>query len=108
ALLEERRAAERDHSGVRIDEPRGAAEQRRLAAAVGAEDDRQLAGTDCEVDPSQHLAVAERLGQSFDRENRLERGPPRAHAPFLLRRPRAQPMSEICKCSASTSALMFA
>jgi hypothetical protein len=43
-------------------------EQRRLAAAAWAEEEKDLAGLDPQVDPLQRDRVAEALGEIFDRQ----------------------------------------
>ncbi len=64
----DRLAMQRDLAGIRPLEAGDQAEQRRLAAAGGAEDGDQLAGADVEVDIVQHLLVAEALGDAREGE----------------------------------------
>ena len=81
-------AVDHDPAGVDRLEQVDAAQQRRLAGAGGADQADDLVLGDVEVDPAQHLVLAERLVQPFDHD--------RAHAMLpacRLRRSRATSQS---------------
>jgi hypothetical protein len=59
-------APEGDRAGVRVVEPGHDPQQRRLPAAVGAEDPDPRAGLDVEVEAAQDRAAAEGLLQAAD------------------------------------------
>ncbi len=64
------RAAERDRAGVRVVEAGDQPQQRGLAAAGRAEHGGQRARRHVQVDPTQHLGGAERLGDAGEGECR--------------------------------------
>ena len=69
-------ALEADRAGVGRVEAGDQTQQRALAAAAAADDGDELAGGDVEVDPAQHLLVAERFDNSAQRERRRRRALP--------------------------------
>ena len=73
-------AVDDDPAGVDRLEQVDAAQQRRLARAGGADQADDLVLGDVEVDPAQHLELAERLAQPFDHDARSREAPglPRA------------------------------
>src|SRR6476646_489896 len=67
-LVAEHSLTEPDRAGVGVLEAAQQPQQRRLAAARGAEDRGQAAGWDLEVEIDEHVRVAERLAPAGDRE----------------------------------------
>ena len=59
-------AVEQDAAAIRGLKPGDQPQQRRLAAAGGAEQGDDVAGGDGEVDPAQHLAPAPELAEAFN------------------------------------------
>ena len=77
------------HDPARVDrlEQVDAAQQRRLAGAGRADQADDLVLGDREVDPAQHLVLAERLAQALDRRaRRVTRDAPRLPAAPVAQR----------------------
>ena len=83
-------AVEQDRARARLQEPGERAQQRRLAARVGADDRRHPAGRDRHVSPLAHLAVVVREREVLGREGAVG-----AHSPVPARLARIEQPHEI-------------
>jgi hypothetical protein len=73
AILRHRLADHRDVAAVRLDEAEAAAQRRRLARAVGAEQAEAIAPLDGEREPAHDLVVAVALAQAVDLQDHVVR-----------------------------------
>src|SRR5205814_7234260 len=76
---------ERYRTCIRIGESEAAAQCRRLAGAVGAEESEAFAATDREVEAAQNFVAAVGLAQALHREHHPVRDTHRAHMPLIVR-----------------------
>ncbi len=84
-----RLAGDDDRPRRRVVEPAEQLQQRRLAAARGADDRETLAGAHREVDAAQHLDAPARVRERLDESARLEHGRVRGRFTHAAMPPRA-------------------